>query len=215
MDRPSDVAFSTAVKAAQERLGSRAHFEAADVERPWPTTIRDDLAEFIAQRDTFYLATASADGQPYIQHRGGPPGFLRVLDERARGSAPLPGNRQYVTIGNLAENPRAFIFLMDYARQQRVKIWGTARAVEDDPALIARLSEGLALRKRPQRAIVFAVATWDINCRQHITPRYSEDELRPAFEKLQARIVELEAENEALRRHAGIGQAGAGQSHLE
>ena len=200
----SDVAFSPTVKDVQIRLGSRAHFEASEVERPWPTAIRDDLAAFIALRDTFYLATANAAGQPYIQHRGGPPGFLRVLDERTLGFADLPGNRQYITIANLQDNPQAFIFLMDYARQQRVKIWGTAKVVEDDAALIERLSEGLALRKKPQRAILFAVATWDINCRQHITARYSEDELRPAMEKMQARILELEAENEALKKHAGI-----------
>lgn len=199
----SDVAFSPTVKSVQARLGSRAHFEAAEIERPWPTTIRDDLAAFIAQRDTFYLATANAAGQPYIQHRGGPAGFLRVLDEKTMGFADLPGNRQYITIANLQDNPQAFIFLMDYARQQRVKIWGTAKVVDDDAALIERLSEGLTLRKKPQRAIVFTVATWDINCRQHITPRYTEDELRPAIEKLQARILELEAENEALRKHAG------------
>jgi predicted pyridoxine 5'-phosphate oxidase superfamily flavin-nucleotide-binding protein len=204
MSTPSDVAFSPTVKATQQRLGSRAHFAVGEIERPWPTTIRDDLADFIAQRDTFYLATASASGQPYIQHRGGPPGFLRVLDERTLGFADLPGNRQYITIANLQDNPQAFIFLMDYARQQRVKIWGTAKVVEDDAALIERLSEGLTLRKKPQRAIVFTVATWDINCRQHITARYTEDELRPAIEKLQARILELEAENEALKRHAGM-----------
>jgi len=203
MSTPSDVAFSSTVKATQERLGSRAHFAAGDIERPWPTAIRDDLAAFIAQRDTFYLATANASGQPYIQHRGGPPGFLRVLDDHTLGFVDLPGNRQYITIANLQDNPQAFIFLMDYARQQRVKIWGTAKVVEDDTALIELLSEGLTLRKKPQRAILFTVATWDINCRQHITARYTEDELRPAIEKLQARILELEAENEALKRHAG------------
>ena len=204
MASPSDVAFSPTVKATQEQLGSRAHFAAGEIERPWPDTIRDDLAAFIAQRDTFYLATANAAGQPYIQHRGGPAGFLRVLDEKTLGFADLPGNRQYITIGNLQDNPQAFIFLMDYARQQRVKIWGTAKVVEDDAALIERVSEGLTLRKKPQRAILFTVSTWDINCRQHITARYSEEEIRPAIEKLQARILELEAENEALKRHAGI-----------
>jgi predicted pyridoxine 5'-phosphate oxidase superfamily flavin-nucleotide-binding protein len=204
MSTPSDVAFSPTVKATQERLGSRKHFAAGEIERPWPTTIRDDLAAFIAQRDTFYLATTSASGQPYIQHRGGPPGFLRVLDDQTLGFADLPGNRQYITIANLQDNPQAFIFLMDYARQQRVKIWGTAKVVEDDAALIERLSEGLTLRKKPQRAILFTVATWDINCRQHITARYTEDELRPAIETLQARILELEAENEALKRHNGV-----------
>ncbi|MGE0153405.1 MAG: pyridoxamine 5'-phosphate oxidase family protein [Reyranellaceae bacterium] len=205
MASPSDVAFSPTVKAVQERLGSRDHFAASEIERPWPTAIRDDLAAFIAQRDSFYFATANAAGQPYIQHRGGPPGFLRLLDEQTLGFADLPGNRQYITIANLQDNAQAFIFLMDYARQQRVKIWGTARVVEDDAALIERLSEGLSLRRKPPRAIVFSVATWDINCRQHITARYSEEEIRPAIEKLQARILELEAENQALKRHLGTG----------
>lgn len=203
MASPSDIAFSPTVKSVQQRLGSRAHFEAAELEHPWPTAIRDDLAAFIAQRDSFYFATANAAGQPYIQHRGGPPGFLRVLDEKTLGFADLHGNRQYITIANLQDNAQTFIFLMDYPRQQRVKIWGTAKVVEDDAALIERLSQGLTLRRPPSRAIVFTVATWDINCRQHIAARYSEDEIRPAIEKLQARILELEAENEALKRHLG------------
>ncbi len=199
MGAPSDVAFSPTVKAMQEKLGSRAHFAAGEIERPWPTIIRDDLAAFIAQRDSFYFATANVTGQPYIQHRGGPPGFLRVLDEKTLGFADLHGNRQYITIANLQDNAQAFIFLMDYPRQQRVKIWGTAKVVEHDAALIERLSEGLPLRRPAPRAIVFTVATWDINCRQHITARYSEDEIRPAIEKLQARILELEAENKSLK----------------
>lgn len=199
MGAPSDVAFSPTVKAMQEKLGSRAHFAAGEIERPWPTAIRDDLAAFIAQRDSFYFATANATGQPYIQHRGGPPGFLRVLDEKTLGFADLYGNRQYITIANLQDNAQAFIFLMDYPRQQRVKIWGTAKVVEHDAALIERLSEGLPLRRPAPRAIVFTAATWDINCRQHITARYSEEEIRPAIEKLQARILELEAENANLK----------------
>jgi predicted pyridoxine 5'-phosphate oxidase superfamily flavin-nucleotide-binding protein len=196
---PSDIAFSDSVKAAQERLGSRQQYARQAEKRPWPTEVNDDLATFLSRRDTFYLATASAAGQPYIQHRGGPPGFLRVLDRTTLGFADLPGNRQYVTIGNLAENPRAFIFLMDYANQTRVKLWGEARVIEDDAALLARLSDGLALAKPPARAIVFDLKTWDINCRQHITARYTEEEIRPAVEKLYARILELEKENEALK----------------
>jgi predicted pyridoxine 5'-phosphate oxidase superfamily flavin-nucleotide-binding protein len=196
---PSDIAFSASVKAAQERLGSRRQYALQAQRRPWPTEVNEDLATFLSRRDTFYLATASAAGQPYIQHRGGPPGFLRVLDKTTLGFADLPGNRQYVTIGNLAENPAAFIFLMDYANQTRVKLWGNARAVEGDAALIGRLSDGLDLRKPPERAIVFELKTWDINCRQHITPRFTEEEIRPGVEKLQARILELEAENARLR----------------
>jgi len=197
---PSDIAFSQSVKAAQERLGSRRQYARQAEHRPWPTEVNEELATFLSRRDTFYLATASAAGQPYIQHRGGPPGFLRVLDATTLGFADLPGNKQYITIGNLAENSQAFIFLMDYANQTRVKLWGKARVVEDDAALIAKLSEGLALAKPPARAILFDLSTWDINCRQHITPRFTEEEIRPGVEKLQARILELEAENAALRR---------------
>jgi predicted pyridoxine 5'-phosphate oxidase superfamily flavin-nucleotide-binding protein len=197
---PSDIAFSASVKAAQERLGSRRQYARQAEHRPWPTEVNEDLATFLSRRDTFYLATASAAGQPYIQHRGGPPGFLRVLDKTTLGFADLPGNRQYITIGNLAENPQAFIFLMDYANQTRVKLWGKARVVEGDAALIARLSEGLELRKPPERAILFELLAWDINCRQHITQRFTEEEIRPGVQKLQARILELEAENARLRQ---------------
>ncbi len=196
---PSDVAFSDSVKAAQQRLGSRRQYALQAERRPWPTEINDDLATFLSRRDTFYLATASAAGQPYIQHRGGPPGFLRVLDRTTLGFADLPGNRHYITIGNLAENPKAFIFLMDYANQTRVKLWGEARVVEDDTALLARLGDGLTLAKPPARAIIFELKTWDINCRQHITARYTEAEIRPAVEKLYARILELEKENQVLK----------------
>jgi predicted pyridoxine 5'-phosphate oxidase superfamily flavin-nucleotide-binding protein len=202
---PSDIAFSPSVKAAQERLGSRRQYARQAETRPWPREVNEDLATFLSRRDTFYLATASAAGQPYIQHRGGPPGFLRVLDATTLGFADLPGNKQYITIGNLAENPQAFIFLMDYANQTRVKLWGKAKAVTDDAALLARLSDGLALAKPPERAIVFELLTWDINCRQHITQRFTEAELRPGIEKLQARILELEAENAALRAAAKAG----------
>ncbi|MEO8560403.1 MAG: pyridoxamine 5'-phosphate oxidase family protein [Rhodospirillales bacterium] len=197
---PSDIAFSASVKAAQERLGSRRQYARQAEQRPWPHQINEELTTFLARRDTFYLATASAAGQPYIQHRGGPPGFLRVLDSTTLGFADLPGNKQYITIGNLAENSHAFIFLMDYASQTRVKLWGKAKVVEDDTALTARLSEGLTLAKKPERAIVFELLTWNINCRQHIIQRFTEAEIRPGIEKLQARILELEAENEALRR---------------
>ena len=199
---PSDVAFTPAVKAIQERKGSRRGYARMEQGGGWPTTIPADLSEFIAERDMFYLATASAGGQPYVQYRGGPPGFLRVLDERTLAFADLGGNRQYLTVGNLSENPRAFLFLMDYANQRRVKLWGTARVVEDDPALLARVRHPDEPGK-VERAIVFAVEAWDVNCPQHIHPRFSEREIRPAVEKLQARIAELEAENRRLRAGGG------------
>ena len=154
MTRPSsDVAFTPAVKAIQARRGSRDHYAKAEERGGWRTTITPDLADFLAEARSFYLATANADGQPYIQHRGGPPGFLRVIDERTLGFADFKGNRQYITTGNLAENPKAYIFVMDYAQRRRVKLWGRARVVEDDPALLARLwPEGYKARDRAGRS---------------------------------------------------------------
>ena len=194
----SDVAFTPAVKAAQERLGSRAGYVRMEEKGGWRDRITPELADFISERDSFYLATASAEGQPYIQHRGGPKGFLKALDDRRLAFADFRGNRQYITVGNLSENGRAFIFLMDYANRRRVKVWGRARFVEDDPALLDRLAEP-AYDGRPERAIVFEVEAWDVNCPQHITRRYTEDDIAAAFGKLQARIAELEAEVAALR----------------
>jgi predicted pyridoxine 5'-phosphate oxidase superfamily flavin-nucleotide-binding protein len=164
---PSDVAFSPAVKAQQDLRGSRAGYARWEKTRGFQTEISDELAAFIAERESFYLGTASADGQPYIQHRGGPPGFLRVLDARTLGFADFGGNRQYITLGNLSENDRAFLFLMDYENAVRVKLWGRARVVEDDPALLAKLVDP-EYRAEPERAIVFHVEAWDRNCRQHI-----------------------------------------------
>ena len=188
----SDVAFSPAVKAAQSRLGSRGGYARMEEKGGWRDTITDELADFIAERDSFYIATASADGQPYIQHRGGPPGFLKVLDERTLGFADFAGNRQYISLGNLSENDRAQLFLMDYAGRRRIKIWGRARVVEDDPALLERLIDP-GYEARPERAFVLDVEAWDVNCPQHITPRYTEAEIAPAIERLQQRIAELEA----------------------
>jgi predicted pyridoxine 5'-phosphate oxidase superfamily flavin-nucleotide-binding protein len=198
----SDVAFSPAVKAAQERLGSRAGYARMERKGGWRDTVTEDLAAFLAQRESAYLATASAAGQPYIQHRGGPKGFLKVLDEKRLAFADFKGNRQYITLGNLSENPRAHLFLMDYANQQRIKIWGWAEAVEDDPDLLARLADP-AYGGVPERAIVFHVEAWDVNCPQHITRRYTEEQIAPAIAKLQARIAELEAEVARLKGGAG------------
>jgi predicted pyridoxine 5'-phosphate oxidase superfamily flavin-nucleotide-binding protein len=152
----------------------------------------------LAELDMFYLGTASAEGQPYIQYRGGPPGFLKVLDDRTLAFADFGGNRQYITLGNLSENPRAFIFLMDYANRRRVKLWGTARVVEDDDKLLERLSD-LEYPGEVERALVFTVEAWDINCPQHIQPRFPERQVRPVIDRLQARIGELEEELSKLR----------------
>jgi uncharacterized protein len=199
MSRPSsDVAFSPAVKAIQGKRGSREHFQKAEARGGWSTTITPDLAGFLAEVRSFYLATASADGQAYVQHRGGPPGFLRVIDERTLGFADFKGNRQYITTGNLSENPKAFIFVMDYVQRRRVKLWGRARVVEDDPALLARLwPEGY--KAREEQVILFEVEAWDTNCPQHIPQMFAAEDVARTVMQLQARIRELEAEVAALR----------------
>lgn len=194
----SDIAFTPSVKAAQERLGSRKQYARIEERGGWQNVITDDLAEFIAERDSFYLATASAEGRPYIQHRGGPKGFLKVLDQRTLAFADFSGNRQYISVGNLAENNKAFIFLMDYANQRRIKIWGTAEVIENDPKLLEQLTDPI-YRGRPERAFRFQVEAWDINCPQHIKPRFTAEEIDSTVRALSDRIAELEAENATLR----------------
>ena len=194
----SDVAFSPTVKAVQAKRGSRAHFAKMEHNGGWRTAITPDLAGFLAEARSFYLATASADGQPYVQHRGGPPGFIRVIDGRTLGFADFKGNRQYITTGNLAENGKAFIFVMDYAQRRRVKIWGRARVVEGDAALLAKLwPEGY--KARPEQVIVFDVEAWDTNCPQHIPQMFHADDVGQTIQQFQARIRELEAEVAALK----------------
>ena len=194
----SDIAFTPAVKAWQERLGSRAGYARMAEKKGWQNRVTPDLAAFLAQRDSFYLATASAEGRPYIQHRGGPAGFLKALDDKHLAFADFGGNKQYITAGNLSENDRAAIFLMDYAGRQRIKLWGRARVVEDDAEFLERLVEP-EYQAKPERVVVFEIEAWDVNCPQHITRRYSEDQIAPALAKLQARIDELEAEVAGLR----------------
>jgi len=196
----SDVVFSDAVKREQERRGSRGRFARMEARGGFRREIDADLAAFIARRDSFYFASASATGQPYVQHRGGPPGFLRVLDPQRLAFADLTGNEQYVSLGNLAENDRVQLFLMDYANRRRVKVWGRARLVEDDDTLLAALrTDG---DDKPARAIVVRVEAWDVNCPKHITQRFSEAELAPAIGRLHQRIAELEAEVAALQADA-------------
>ncbi len=190
---PSDVAFTPAVKAVQEARGSRRSYARMEKGRGWRTTVTPDLDDFLADLDMFYLGTANAEGQPYIQYRGGPPGFLKAIDERTLGFADFAGNQQYVTLGNLSENPKAFLFLMDYANSRRVKIWGTARVVEGDAALLEKLRDR-AYPGEPERAILFGIEAWDVNCPQHIHRRFSERQVAPVIEKLQARVAVLEAE---------------------
>ena len=194
----SDVAFTQAVKAIQARKGSRDAY--ADVEQHggWRTEIDENLAAFLADTNSLFLATASADGQPYIQHRGGPKGFVRVLDKSTLAFADYSGNRQYITQGNLSENPKTHIFVMDYAHRRRVKIWGEARVVDDDPALLDSLMPK-RYKARPEQVIVFRIAAWDTNCRQHIPQKFDAADVAAALAARDARIAELEAELALVR----------------
>ena len=199
----SDIAFTPAVKGVQSRVGSRKAYARMEQGRGWSDRITPDLAEFIGERDSIYLGTASADGQPYIQHRGGPKGFLKVVDERTLAFADFSGNRQYISVGNLSENDKAYLFLMDYPNRQRVKIWGTAEVVEDDPKLLEDLTDP-GYKAQPERAIRFHVKAWDSNCRQHITPRLSPEEIEGVVKPLRDRIAALEEENRELRRNMDL-----------
>lgn len=195
---PSDVAFTPTVKTIQEQKGSRRSYSRMELSGGWQTTVTPGLADFLAELDMFYLGTANANGQPYIQYRGGPPGFLKVLDEKTLGFADFGGNRQYITLGNLADNSQAFIFLMDYVNQQRIKLWGTARVVENDADLLNRLRE-TAYPGKVERAILFTIEAWDANCPQHIHQRFSQKQIAPVMDQLQKRIAELELEVENLK----------------
>ena len=191
----SDIAFTPEVKAVQDRLGSREVYERVAEFSGWETKVTPELEQFLAERDSFYLGSATADGQPYIQHRGGAKGFLKVLDERTLAFADFVGNRQYLSMGNFAENDKAFIFLMDYANRRRIKVWGRAEVVEDDPALLERISDP-DYSGQPQRVFLFHVETWDRNCPQHIPQLVPVEEV----EKLEDRIAELEAELERRKQ---------------
>ncbi len=197
----SDVAFTPTVKAVQARKGSRDGYAKMEERGGWRTTITPDLAAFIAAQTSVFLATASGDGQPYIQHRGGPAGFLHVLDDKTIAFADFSGNRQYISTGNLADNPKAHLFLIDYANRQRIKIWGEARIVDDDAALTRRLMpEGY--KARPEQVLLFTVSAWDSNCPQHIPQRFDAADVVAALELREGRIAELEAEIARLKAAA-------------
>jgi predicted pyridoxine 5'-phosphate oxidase superfamily flavin-nucleotide-binding protein len=200
MPQPSsDIAFTPAVKALQAARGSRDAYAIREGRGGFRTVIDADLIRFLAEVDTAYLATANAEGQPYAQHRGGPKGFIRALDDHTIGFADFSGNRQYISTGNLAENDKAFLFLMDYAHRRRVKLWGHARIVEGDAALTARLMpEGY--RARPEQVILFTVAAWDTNCSQHIPRKFDAADFAAAIGRLEERIATLEAENARLEQ---------------
>jgi predicted pyridoxine 5'-phosphate oxidase superfamily flavin-nucleotide-binding protein len=195
----SDVAFTPAVKAVQARKGSRAAYADVEARGGWRTEIDDNLAAFLADADSLFFATASADGQPYIQHRGGPKGFVKILDKNTLAFADYGGNRQYITQGNLSENPKANIFLMDYAHRRRIKLWGEARVVDDDPALVKSLMPQ-GYKARPEQVILFRISAWDTNCPQHIPQKFDAADVAAALAARDARIAELEAELAAARR---------------
>jgi predicted pyridoxine 5'-phosphate oxidase superfamily flavin-nucleotide-binding protein len=189
----SDVGFTPAVKAIQSRKGSREAYARVEERGGWRTEIDDDLAAFIGKQTSFFLATASAEGQPYIQHRGGPAGFIRILDKGTLAFADFAGNRQYITQGNLSENPKAYIFLIDYVHRRRIKLWGEAKVIEDDPALVTALMPR-GYKARPEQAIVFKVRAWDMNCPQHIPQKLDVADVAAVINARDARIAELEAE---------------------
>ena len=201
---PSDVAFTPAVKAIQERKGSRDNYARMEEGEGWSTTITPALSAFIAEQNSIYLGTANAAGQPYIQHRGGPPGFLRVVDESTLAFVDFKGNRQYITQGNLTENPKAFIFLMDYAHRRRIKLWGTAWFVEGDADLVKSLMPD-GYRAHPEQVFMFSMSAWDANCPQHIPKRVDLAEMEAVIAAKDRTILELAAQvAELTRRLQGV-----------
>jgi uncharacterized protein len=198
-DNPAALVFPPSARAAQERLGSRALQARRERQGAFSQTVDERLRAFLARIDSFFIATATADGQPYIQHRGGPKGFLRVLGPSTLGFADFSGNRQYITVGRLAENPAVCLFVMDYERRARVKLWGRAAVVEGDPVLLGRVADP-AYVARIERAILIEIDVWDVNCRQHIPRKLAAEEVAVEIERLQARIRQLETENALLRQ---------------
>lgn len=196
---PSDVAFTPAVKKIQAEKGSRDSYARVERGHGWETDVTPELAGFLSHLDMFYLGTSNAEGQPYIQYRGGAPGFLKVVDEKTLAFADFGGNRQYISVGNLSENPKAFIFLMDYANRRRIKVWGTARVVEDDAELIERLQDS-DYPGRVERAIVFTIEAWDMNCQQHIHQRIPYADVVAVLEEKDQEIKMLQEKLDAYEQ---------------
>ncbi len=188
----SDIAFTPSVKALQEKYHSRHSYARMEETRGWQSEVTPVLEQFLSTMDSFYMGTSNSKGQPYIQHRGGPKGFLKVLDNKTIAFADFTGNKQYISAGNLSENNKAFIFLMDYPNKTRIKIWGTAEVVYDDKELLASLSDS-SYRARPERAIIFTVTAWDVNCPQHIKQRFTSEDVDAITLPLNKKIEELEA----------------------
>lgn len=195
MTDASDIAFTDSVKAIQSRKGSRDIYARSIKSSGWQTEITPELADFVAKQRSFFLATANASGQPYIQHRGGPAGFLKVIDRKTLAFADYKGNKQFISQGNLIDNPKAFIFLIDYFDRVRIKIWGQARVVEDRPELLDELMPSRdEYRARPEQAMVFTVETWDRNCPLHIPQRVDREDVDNLLRERDLRIAELEAQ---------------------
>ena len=194
----SDIAFTPSVKALQTRKGSRQAYARMEQGGGWSVDIDANLRAFIEAQTSVFLATVNAEGQPYIQHRGGPAGFLKVLDARTIAFVDFAGNRQFISAGNLAENPKAHLFLMDYEHRQRIKVWGEARVVEGDAALVERLMPA-GYKARAEQVILFTVTAWDANCPQHIPVKIDAANVQAALDQRDARIHALELELRQLR----------------
>lgn len=197
----SDVAFTPTVKVIQEERGSREAYARMEAGGGFRTEIDERLIAMLAATNTAYLGTVNGDGQPYIQHRGGPRGFIRVIGKRTLGFVDYVGNRQYVSTGNLKDNDKAFLFLMDYARKARIKIWGRAR-FDYDPDLIARLMPD-DYKARPEAAILFEISAWDVNCPQHIPVKFDAEQVAAALAERDEEIERLKAELADLRVKSG------------
>jgi predicted pyridoxine 5'-phosphate oxidase superfamily flavin-nucleotide-binding protein len=205
----AQVIFPPSVRAAQERLGSRELQQRRERSGGFHQRVDARLIAFLARVDSFFVATATADGQPYIQHRGGPKGFLRPLGPSTLGFADFAGNRQYVTVGRLSQNSAVCLFLIDYAQPARVKVWGHASVVDNDEALLGLVADP-SYRARVERVILIEIDAWDINCRQHIPRKIAAEEVARAIEDLELRIRALEAENAALKRQMTNSHPGTG-----
>lgn len=201
----SDIAFTPTVKAIQQRKGSRSGYARMEAGGSWQTQVTPALQSFVEAQTSFFLGTANADGQPYIQHRGGPRGFLRVIDSKTLGFADFSGNRQYISQGNLADNPKAYLFLIDYAQQRRIKIWGEARVVEGDADLTAQLMPD-GYSARPEQIMLFTITAWDANCPQHIPQRFEAADVEASIADRDERIRLLQLEVEKLKASLSLRQ---------
>lgn len=188
----SDIAFTPAIKGVQEKKGSRLAYERMEQRGSWRTQVDAQLESFLAELDMFYLGTSNSEGQPYIQYRGGPKGFLKVIDRKTLAFADFGGNRQYISTGNLSENSKAFIFLMDYARARRIKLWGNAHVIEGDAELESKLADS-NYDGNVERVILFNLEAWDVNCSQHIHTRYTHEQFAPVVDELNRKIRMLES----------------------